>query len=592
MTATPRSWTPERPIGGTSVQDRRPMLRLLRLASPLAPRLALAVLFGVLAAGSAIGLTATSAWLISRAAQHPPVLYLTVAIVAVRTFGIARGVFRYVERLAGHDAAFGVLTRLRVLAYQRLERLAPAALPVLRAGDLVGRFVADVDAALDVLVRVVLPYIVAALIGAATAGFLGALLPGAGVVLAAGLLLVAVGVPAIQHTVARRADRRTAPLRGELSAATVDLLRGLPDLVAFGAARRRLAALAETDDRLRRATARSAAGVGLGAGLVALATGACVWAGLALGAGAVRAGTLNGVVLAVVVLTPFAVFDTVSGLPAAAAQLATARAALGRVFSLLDQPDPVSEPAAPAPLPADHRLELIGVSARWPGGPDVLHDVDLALSPGRRVAVVGPSGSGKSTLAAVLVRFLDPSAGKVTLGGVDTRDLAGDDVRTVVGLLTDDARLFDTTIRDNLRIGDRGADDERLRAALADARLLEWVDSLPNGLDTMVGEQGSRLSGGQRRRLALARALLAEFPILILDEPTEHLDEETADALTADLLAVTRGRTTVLITHRLTGLAEVDEIVVVDGGRIVQRGGHDDLVAVDGTYRRMCQRHS
>ncbi|WP_205862716.1 thiol reductant ABC exporter subunit CydC [Planosporangium thailandense] len=568
------------------------MLRLLRLASPLAPRLALAVLFGVLAAGSAIGLTATSAWLISRAAQHPPVLYLTVAIVAVRTFGIARGVFRYVERLAGHDAAFGVLTRLRVLAYQRLERLAPAALPVLRAGDLVGRFVADVDAALDVLVRVVLPYIVAALIGAATAGFLGALLPGAGVVLAAGLLLVAVGVPAIQHTVARRADRRTAPLRGELSAATVDLLRGLPDLVAFGAARRRLAALAETDDRLRRATARSAAGVGLGAGLVALATGACVWAGLALGAGAVRAGTLNGVVLAVVVLTPFAVFDTVSGLPAAAAQLATARAALGRVFSLLDQPDPVSEPAAPAPLPADHRLELIGVSARWPGGPDVLHDVDLALSPGRRVAVVGPSGSGKSTLAAVLVRFLDPSAGKVTLGGVDTRDLAGDDVRTVVGLLTDDARLFDTTIRDNLRIGDRGADDERLRAALADARLLEWVDSLPNGLDTMVGEQGSRLSGGQRRRLALARALLAEFPILILDEPTEHLDEETADALTADLLAVTRGRTTVLITHRLTGLAEVDEIVVVDGGRIVQRGGHDDLVAVDGTYRRMCQRHS
>lgn len=588
----PRSWTPDGPIAPPSVQDRRPVLRLLRLASPLAPRLALAVLFGALAAGSAIGLTATSAWLISRAAQHPPVLYLTVAIVAVRTFGISRGVFRYVERLAGHDAAFHVLTRLRVLAYERLERLAPSALPVLRAGDLVGRFVADVDAALDVLVRVVLPYVVAALIGAATAGFLGALLPGAGVVLAVGLLLVGVGVPVIQHAVARRADRRTAPLRGELSAATVDLLRGLPDLVAFGAAQRRLAALADTDDRLRRATARSAAGVGLGAGLVALATGACVWAGLALGTGAVRAGTLNGVVLAVVVLTPFAVFDTVSGLPAAAAQLATARAALGRVFGLLDQPDPVSEPTAPAPLPADHRLELIGVSARWPGGPDVLHDVDLALPPGRRIAVVGPSGSGKSTLAAVLVRFLDPSAGKVALGGVDTRDLAGDDVRTVVGLLTDDARLFDTTIRENLRIGDRGADDDRLRAALADARLLDWVDSLPSGLDTMVGEQGSRLSGGQRRRLALARALLADFPILVMDEPTEHLDEPTADALTADLLAATRGRTTVLITHRLTGLAEVDEIVVVHGGRIVQRGRHDDLVAVDGAYRRMYQAQS
>jgi thiol reductant ABC exporter CydC subunit len=565
-----------------------PVARLLRLAAPVGPRLALAALFGALAAGSTVGLMATSAWLISRAAQHPPVLYLTVAIVGVRAFGIARGVFRYVERLAGHDAAFHVLTRLRVRAYQRLERLAPASLPVLRAGDLVSRFVADIDAALDVLVRVVLPYLVAALIGVAAAGFVAALLPPAGVLLAAGLLVVAVGVPLIQHAAARRADRHTAPLRGELSAGTVDLLHGLPDLLAYGAAQRRLAALADTDSRLRRATARSAAGIGLGAGLVALAAGACVWAGLALGADAVRAGTLDGVLLAVVVLTPIAVFDTVSGLPAAAAHLATARAALARVFGLLDQPDPVTEPARPAPLPgSERRLEVTGLNARWPGGPDVLHDVDLALAPGRRIAVVGPSGSGKSTLAAVLVRFLDPSAGRVTLGGVDTRDLAGDDVRTVVGLLTDDARSFDTTIADNLRIADRDADDARLRVALAEARLLDWVDSLPHGLDTMVGEQGSRLSGGQRRRLALARVLLADFPILIMDEPTEHLDEETADALTADLLAVTRGRTTVLITHRLTGLAEVDRIVVLDGGRIVQRGSHDALVAVDGPYRRM-----
>ncbi|MGC9668962.1 thiol reductant ABC exporter subunit CydC [Planosporangium sp. 12N6] len=564
------------------------MLRLLRLASPVAPRLLLAALYGVLAAGSAIGLTATSAWLISRAAQHPPVLYLTVAIVAVRTFGIARGVFRYLERLSGHDAAFRVLTRLRVRAYQRLERLAPASLPLLRAGDLVSRFVADVDAALDVLVRVVLPYLVAALVGALTIGFVATLLPSAAVVLTAGLLVVAIGVPLVQQAAARRADRGTAHLRGELSAATVDLLHGLPDLIAYGATERRLAALAATDSRLRRAASRSATGVGLGAGLLSLATGGCVWASLALGAHAVPAGALDSVLLAVVVLTPLAVFDTVSGLPAAAAQLATARAALTRVFDLLDQPDPVAEPTAPAPLPQPpYRLEATGLGARWPGGPEVLHEVSLALPPGRRVAVVGPSGSGKSTLAAVLVRFLDPSAGTVTLDGVDTRDLAGDDLRTVVGLLTDDARLFDTTIADNLRIGAPDADEARMRPALAEARLLDWVDSLPKGLDTMVGEQGSRLSGGQRRRLALARALLADFPILIMDEPTEHLDEMTADALTADLLAATRGRTTVLITHRLTGLAEVDEIVVLDGGRVVQRGSHDALVAVDGPYRRM-----
>jgi thiol reductant ABC exporter CydC subunit len=536
----------------------------------VAPRLALAVVFGVLAAASAIGLMATSAWLISRAAQQPPVVDLAVAIVAVRTFAFARGAFRYLERLTGHDAAFRVLGRLRVATYQRLERLAPAAVAVLRAGDLVSRFVADVDAALDVLVRVVLPYLVAAGVGVASVGLLATILPAQAAVLAAGLLLVAVGVPVIQHAAARRQDRRTAPLRGELSAATVDLLRGLPELIAYRAAQRRLAALADTDDRLRRVTSRSAAGVGLGAGLVALAAGGCVWAGLALGGAAVRGGQLNGVLLAVVVLTPIAVFDTVSGVPAAAAHLATARAALGRVFGLLDQPDPVSEPERPVAAPtAPYLVEVSGVSARWtPGGPDVLHDVTLTLRPGERTAIVGPSGSGKSTLAAVLVRFLDPSAGRVLINGVDATTVAGDDVRRIVGLLGEDARLFDTSIAENLRIADPAADESRLRRALADARLLDWVDALPEGLDTPVGEHGSRLSGGQRRRLVLARALLADFPILIMDEPTEHLDEETAEALTADLLAATRGRTTVLITHRLLASGDLDQIVTVDAGRV------------------------
>ena len=531
---------------------------------------------------------ATAAWLIARAAQHPPVLYLTVAIVAVRAFGISRGVFRYVERLAGHDAAFRVLAELRVAVYRRLERLAPAGVPALRAGDLVSRFVADVDAALDVLVRVVLPYVVAALAGAAGVGLVATLLPAAGTVLAAGLLAVALGVPVVQRAAARRADRRTAPLRGELSAATVDLLHGLPDLIAYGAARRRLDDLSAVDERLRRATARSATGVGLGSAVVALATGGCVWAALAAGTRAVPAGTLDSVLLAVVVLTPIAVFDAVAGLPAAAAHLSAARAALDRVFGLLDQPDPVAEPDAPRPAPTPpHRLTLSGVHAGWPGGPDVLHDVDLAVEPGRRIAVVGPSGSGKSTLAAILVRFLDPRSGQVRLDGVDTRDLPGDDVRAAIGLLTEDAHLFDTTIGDNLRIADRDADPARMRAALADARLLDWVDSLPAGLDTMVGPNGAALSGGQRRRLALARALLADFPVLVLDEPTEHLDEPTAQAVTDDLLAATRDRTTILITHRLRGLADLDEIIVLDAGRVAQRGPHDRLAAVDGPYRRM-----
>lgn len=566
-----------------------PVLRLLRLARPVLPRLAVSVVAGAAAAGSSIGLMAAAAWLISRAAQHPPVLHLTIAIVAVRAFGISRGVLRYAERLAGHDAALRVLAELRVRTYERLERLAPAGLAGQRGGDLVARFVGDVDAVLDVLVRVVLPYAVIALAGAASVALVGALLPAAGVVLAVGLVVVALGVPALQQALARRAERRVAPLRGELAAGTVDLLHGLPDLLAYDAAERQLAAVAATDTRLEAAASRSAGSVGVGAALVAAATGASVWAGLALGTPAVRAGALDAVLLAVVVLTPLAVFEATTGLPAAAAHYAAGRAALRRVFAMVDRPEPVPDPAAPADLPAPpYRLRVERTSARWsPDRPPALTDVDLDLSPGRRIAIVGPSGSGKSTLAALLVRFLDPVAGRLTLNGVDLRDLPGDQVRRVVGLMGDDARLFDSTIEENLRIGRRDADERALRAALRAARLLGWVDTLPRGLATPVGEHGARLSGGQRRRLALARALLADFPVLVLDEPTEHLDEPTAEALTADLFEATRGRTTLLITHRLHRLDQVDEIVVLDHGRVVQSGHHRELAAVPGPYREM-----
>jgi len=246
-------------------------------------------------------------------------------------------------------------------------------------------------------------------------------------------------------------------------------------------------------------------------------------------------------------------------------------------------------------LPAEQLPIVVdGLTARWPGAErDALRGVDLELRPGRRVAVVGPSGSGKTTLAHALLRFVEPSAGSVRMAGaVDTRELAGEDVRRVIGLCAQDAHVFDSSVRENLRLARPDADETRLRAALSRARLLDWVDGLPEGLDTMVGEHGARLSGGQRQRLALARALLADFPVLILDEPAEHLDLPTADALTADLLAATEGRTTLLITHRLAGLAEagVDEVLVLDRGRVAQRGSWSDLAGQDGPLRTMHER--
>lgn len=557
--------------GAAGAGDRRrgpgaaAVLAVLRLCGPAGAQLSVAVLAGVGAAGAGVGLMATSAWLISRAAQHPPVLHLMVAIVAVRAFGIGRGVLRYVERLAGHDAAFRVLGALRVRTYRRLERLAPAGLAAFRRGDLVARLVDDVESVLDVIVRVVLPVVIAAVTGAATVALIGGLLPAAGAALAAGLLVVAVGVPALQAATVRRADARLAPLRGELAAGTVDLAQGLPDLIAYGAVGDALAALDRTDRQLLAATRRAGAATGVSAAVTALCTGLSVLAGLAAGAAAVRAGTLPGELLAVVVLTPLAVFETVGVIPGAAQRLAAARAALGRLAEIAAAPDPAPDPAVPAPLPAGPpTVRLEGVRAGWVPGQTVLRDFSLTLRPGRRVALVGPSGAGKSTAAALLVRWLDPTAGRVTLNGVDVRDLRGDDLRTVVGYLGDDAYLFDSTLEANLRIGRPDATTRQLETALTAARLLDWVRTLPAGLATTVGEHGLELSGGQRRRLALARALLADFPVLVLDEPTEHLDDATATELLRDLLAATGDRAVLLITHRADVLDDVDEVVTLD----------------------------
>ncbi|MFI5897144.1 thiol reductant ABC exporter subunit CydC [Actinoplanes sp. NPDC051513] len=527
-------------------------------------RMLAAVLAGAGAAGAAAGLMATSAWLISRAALHPPVLHLMVAIVAVRAFGIGRGVLRYAERLAGHDAALRALGRTRTRIFAHLAKVAPAGLADFRRADLARRLCDDVDAVLDLLTRVVLPYAVAVLVGAGSVLLIGSLSVPAGVTLALGLLLVGAGVPALQSRASRRADGRLAPLRGSLATATADLAHGLPDLIAYGAVDDRLRKLAATGASLREAERRSSAMAGMAAAVTAVATGLCLLVGLAAGAVAVRGGVLQGELLAVVVLTPLAVFETVGALPASAQRFAACRASVRRLREVLDAPSPVVVPASPAGVPAGpHTLRLENVSAGWVPGRAVLRDVSLTLAPGDRVALVGPSGSGKSTVAALLVRFLDPSSGRATLDGVDLRSFTPERVREIVGYLPEDAYLFDTTIAANLRIARPSASEQELRAALASARLLDWVDSLPQGLETPVGEHGMSLSGGQRRRLALARALLAGFEILILDEPTEHLDDETASALTRDLLAAAGDRTVLLITHRPGFAASVDRVVTL-----------------------------
>ncbi|MFC8532883.1 thiol reductant ABC exporter subunit CydD [Streptomyces sp. NPDC057249] len=555
-------------------------------------RFGLALLLGSLALGCAVGLMAVSGWLISRASEQPPVLYLMVAVTATRAFGIGRAVFRYAERLVSHDAVLRMLAELRVAVYRSLERIAPGGLRGARRGDLLSRLVADVDALQDYWLRWLLPVGTAVLVGATTVGFTGWLLPQAGLVLAVGLLLAGVGVPLVSGACARRAERRLAPARAELATRITDLLGGTAELTVAGALPGRAARTREADAVLTRIASRAATATALGGGLTALIAGLTVVAAALVALPAVADGRLAGVELAVVVLTPLAAFEAVTGLPLAAQYRQRVSRSAERVYEVLDAPVPVREPEAPAATPASpFPLEVRGLSARYPDtARDALASVDLTLEAGRRIAVVGPSGSGKTTLAQVLLRFLDARTGTYRVGGVDASTLDGDTVRRFVGLCAQDAHIFDSSLRENLRLARPAATEPELRDALARARLLDWADALPDGLDTLVGEHGARLSGGQRQRLALARALLADFPVLVLDEPAEHLDLPTADALTADLLAATRGRTTVLITHRLAGLDAVDEVVVLEAGSIVQRGPYDVLASVDGPLRRMLAR--
>ena len=513
-------------------------------------QLSLAWLTGWLAAACSIGLLATSAWLITRSAQHPPVLYLMVAVTAVQAFGMGRAAFRYAERLSGHDAALRQLAGLRTRAYARLAQLAPAGIIEFRSGDLISRLVADIDSLADQWLRVRLPYAAALTAGTGAVAMSAVILPPAGAALAATLAATAFAAPALAALIARRAEHALPMRRANLAAATAEALAGAAELAVF-APRRSLETVTAADTALARCERQSAYGRAAGAALAAAAAGTAVWLALLFGA-----RTLPALLLSVAVLMPLAAHEVFSALAPAAQEIPRLRAASGRVSAVLTRPLPVLEPERPAPMPRPpYDISIEHVSA-----PYALHDISMSIPAGTSVVITGPSGSGKTTLAMLLLRFLDPAAGRILLGGTDITTLAGDDVRRVVGLCAQDAHIFDTSIRENLRLARPSASDAELLDALRRARLTD------DGLDlgTLVGEHGAQLSGGQRQRLALARALLADFPVIIFDEPAEHLDEATAAALMEDLMAETGGRTRIAITHRP---------MMEDGVQLLRLGG-------------------
>jgi thiol reductant ABC exporter CydC subunit len=503
-------------------------------------RLFWAVVFAAFASGASVALMGVSAWLISKAAQQPPFLDLSVAAVGVRFFGISRGVFRYIERLVGHEVALSMQSALRLKTYSALAR---TTLLGRRQGDLLVRVVADVGAIEDIIVRIVQPFLAAALVVAGVTALLGRFSLPAALVILASAIVGGLIVPWLTAVLSLRADTAAVPLRGELGVVVHDLSRNAVDLAAYGAEARALARMNAVDQALRQTEERAAWAKGIGAGLQTIAAGCGVLGGLWIGAVAVANGTMGERLLAVLVLTPLALHEVFATFAQAAQTWTRARVALGRVAAIVDAP-PVGQGDVavrdPRETPTLHCEQL---TIGWPGEPPVATGLDLDVSPGQAVGVMGPSGVGKTTLAATIMGLIPPASGTLATTGR-------------IGYLAQDAHIFATTIEENVRIGNKDATVEEVRAALAEAGL-----DLP--LDRVAGEMGVGLSGGEIRRLALARLFAGDYRLLILDEPTEHLDRETADALMDELFAGVAGRPVLVITHDESVAARCDRVLTM-----------------------------
>jgi ATP-binding cassette subfamily C protein CydC len=596
------------------VSGLRMFLRIARpiVASPW--RFMLAVLLGVVMVAANIGLLGMAAYLIAAAALRPLLVLLTLPIYIVQFSGIARAFARYTERLTGHDLTFRVLARLRSQVFEHLARLAPGQVGASRSGDLLARLGADVDELQHVYLRVVGPFLVAALVTLLSAGIFSLFSPLLAWAIVVFLLLAGVGLPLLVARLSRGLGKRQLEARAQLHTQVAESIQGVQDVLAFGLEATAQEQVAANDAMLARIQWRMAIIGALEVGLADLLASVAVWTVLLLAIPLVTTHQIGGIFLAFLALMALASFEAVEPLGAGFRFLGHALAAGQRVFAVLDSVPLITDPAEPAmgksaPQPSTRgkpqgkargkarrhatqakppALAFEDVSFAYaPHEKPALAEVSFTVPVGSRIAVVGPSGAGKTTLAQLAVRFADPISGTIRLAGTDIRRYTLADVHAHIGVVTQDAYLFNDTLRRNLLLGRPDATDAELRHALAAAQLSDMLARLPNGLDTYIGEQGQRLSGGERQRLAVARVLLHDAPLLILDEPTANLDPTTERTLLRAIETAMHGRTTLLITHRLCDMERMNTILVLDQGRIVERGTHAQLLQADGLYRRL-----
>jgi ATP-binding cassette subfamily C protein CydC len=566
------------------------MQRMLGFILPFWKWLLLSVGLGALTIAASIALLATSAYLISAAALHPSIAELQVAIVGVRFFGLSRGIFRYLERLSSHETTFRLLGRLRVWFYRALEPLAPARLGGERSGDLLNRFIGDIETLENFYVRVLAPPLVAVVVLTGTGLFMAGFDARLSALLLAVLLLVGVGLSGLNLMLGRTPGRELVDRKASLQADLVDGLQGLPDLLVYDGLPAYFERLETSQTALKHAQEKMASISSMQNALNQFLSGLGTWLVLVLGIQLVTSGRMNGVYLAVIVLTAMASFEAVQGLPLAAQYLESNLQAARRLFVMADTPPAVMDEPGSTTGIRSHELEVNHLEFTYPGpssSQPTLEDISFYVSEGKHIAIVGPSGSGKSSLFQLLLRFWEPDTGEIRLAGQDVHTYTQESVRACFSVLPQNGYLFNTSLRDNLLAANQAANPEQVEQTLGSAGLQELVAALPQGLDTLVGARGLQLSGGERQRLGLARLLLKQAPIYLLDEPTANLDTRLEAQVIRNLQTALTSHSALWITQRLVGMEWMDEVLVMQSGRIVQRGTHAKLIAEEGLYRQM-----
>ena len=567
--------------------------RLLRFLLPYWKWVGLSVLLGVATVASGIGLMGTSAFLIARAALHPSIAVLQVAIVGVRFFGISRGIFRYLERLASHEVNFKLLSQIRVWFYGCIEPLAPARLVNAAGGDLLSRAVADVDSLEDFYVRVVSPPLVAVIITAGMGLFVGLYDPRLAFILVLGLVICAFLAPVLLFTINQHMGKAFIEERGRLYAIYVESIQGLGDLLAYGYEKVQIQKVKTAGNRLGKIQLRLSQSREFSNALSGLITNLTLWAVLWAAIRLVGDGKLDGVSLAVLALLTMASFEAVNPLAQSGQVLQTSLQAARRLFAVADAPIPISSSATPYPTRFRSSIAIRDLWFRYaPEQPWVLQDIQLELSPNKKIAIVGASGAGKTTLINLLLRYWDYERGSIELDGVDIRQFAPNDVRGLTSLVSQTTYLFSATLRQNLLLAKPDAQADELMGVIAQVGLADWLTLLPNGLDSWLGENGVQMSGGERQRVAIARAILHNRPLLLLDEPTANLDALTEQQIIQVLTKVSKDKSVLWVTHRLSGLEMVDEILVMNHGKVIERGNQPALLAKKGLYTRMWELQS